>query len=303
MQALPQSRWSPTVQLARHSVIRVMGESTFRSEDGIGLMAAIFLHGLLVLALAAQIFYTPHVPVIPERMTVSLATEVSLESTAPDPVAEAQAAIAPTLSDEPIPQVEEAPAEAAPAEATPPPRPQTPPERRTQTRTPPPDTSPRRRPDPPRQTQTQTQTQPRPRPRPTPGASRLGDNFLDGPGAAANTDETRLPANQIGRTARASIVQAISRQLKPYWDAPSGLEADQLVTVLSFKLNEDGSLAGRPRVVRQRGITDSNRPQAPRHAEQAIRAVQRAAPFDLPDEYYNVWKSINGASFDRNLSR
>lgn len=273
-----------------------MATGTFKSEDGIGLVAAIALHVLLVVAMAAQFLFTAKQPEIPERMTVSLATEVSLESTAPDPVAEARAAIAPELAQEPAPEIEETASEPTPDQTTPPPRPQTQPQPRPQTRTTQPDTTPRRRPEPARQP-------PRERPAERPGASRLGDNFLDGPGASRTTDETRLPASQIGRRERASIVQSISRQLKPYWDAPSGLEAEQLVTVLSFRLNEDGSLAGRPRVVRQSGITDSNRPQAPLHAERAIRAVQRAAPFDLPDEYYNVWKSINGASFDRNLSR
>ncbi|HEX5645200.1 MAG TPA: energy transducer TonB, partial [Erythrobacter sp.] len=72
---------------------------------------------------------------------------------------------------------------------------------------------------------------------------------------------------------------------------------------LAFELNEDGSLKGRPRVIDQDGINASNRPQASLHAERAIRAVQLAAPFDLPAEYYNAWKSIRGARFDRNLSR
>jgi hypothetical protein len=56
-------------------------------------------------------------------------------------------------------------------------------------------------------------------------------------------------------------------------------------------------------VVRQEGITDSNRPQAGRHAEQAIRAVQLAAPFDLPDEFYDAWKRVASFRFDRKLSQ
>ena len=108
---------------------------------------------------------------------------------------------------------------------------------------------------------------------------------------------------RIGASAKASLIQAITRQIKPHWSAPQGVDADQLVTVLSFRLNEDGSLAGTPRVVSQSGETAANRPQKALHAERAIRAVQLAAPFDLPPEYYNAWKSIDGARFDRNLSR
>ncbi|UAB77751.1 energy transducer TonB [Erythrobacter sp. SCSIO 43205] len=269
---------------------------SFQKEDGIGLLVAIVLHALLVAALAVQFLFTATQKPIPQRMTVSLATEVSLESTAPDPVAESRAAIAPTLSEEPAPIIEEVP-QNTPAEVTPPPTPR--PETRSTTRTEPRPatrTPPRAQPSP-QPTRTSTPTPPRERP----GGSRIGDNFLGGAGNSTTTDDTRIPASQIGRSARASLQQAINRQLRPYWDAPSGLDAEQLVTVLAFRLNEDGSLNGTPRVVSQSGITDSNRPQAPLHAERAIRAVQRAAPFDLPDEYYNAWKNISEWRFDRRL--
>ena len=84
---------------------------------------------------------------------------------------------------------------------------------------------------------------------------------------------------------------------------PQGVDTDQLVTILSFDLNRDGTLNGLPRMVRQEGITDENRPQAARHLEQAIRAVQLAAPFPLPPEYYDSWKHLINVRFDRNLSQ
>jgi hypothetical protein len=56
-------------------------------------------------------------------------------------------------------------------------------------------------------------------------------------------------------------------------------------------------------VVRQLGITDTNRAQADRHAEQAIRAVRLAAPFDLPEEYYDAWKRVSAFRFDKRLSQ
>jgi hypothetical protein len=55
--------------------------------------------------------------------------------------------------------------------------------------------------------------------------------------------------------------------------------------------------------VGQQGITDANRPQAQRHAEQAIRAVELAAPFDLPAKYYSAWKRVASFRFDRRLSQ
>ena len=268
-----------------------MANSAFHNEDKIGLAVAIVLHILLVVALAMQVLFSSSTALVPDRVTVSLATEVSLESTSPDPASESRAALAPTLAEEPAPEVEPEAAE-VPVETAPPPQPAA----RSQPRTPAPrDTRDRRRPEESRTTPSQ------PRQAERSGGSRIGDNFLPGQGDSASSDDTRIPASQIGRSARASLQQAINRQLRPYWDAPSGLDAEQLVTVLSFRLNEDGSLAGRPRVVRQIGITDSNRPQAPLHAERAIRAVQRAAPFDLPDEYYEAWKNISQWRFDRRL--
>ena len=91
-------------------------------------------------------------------------------------------------------------------------------------------------------------------------------------------------------------------RLKPHWQAPQGLDADLLVTILAFDLNRDGTLTGLPRVVRQEGIDESNRPQAARHAEQATRAVQLAAPFELSPELYDAWRHV-AFRFDRKLGQ
>lgn len=242
-------------------------------EERIGLLVALILHLLVVAAFVLQPVRR-EVLDIPDRMTVSLTEDVGLNSTAPDPVDEARAALAPELG-------EQTPAAAEPQ----PPRPQAVPSRNNQAITAP------------RRENRKEQEQPQ-RSR----AEQIGENFLEGAGSSRQSDDRRIPASEIGASARASLVQSISRQIKPHWNAPSGADAELLVTELAFELNEDGTLNGRPRVLRQSGITDSNRPQAALHAERAIRAVQLAAPFDLPAEYYNAWKSIRGARFDRNLS-
>ena len=258
----------------------MVGEIAFRSEEKVGLAAALVLHGVLVAVLLMQAVRS-EVSVFPERMTVSLATEVGLEATAPDPVAESRAAIAPTLSDAPAPAPDPVqPERAERAAATPPPQPK----RTTRTPAPKPSAAPAK-------------------PADAGGGSRIGDDFLGGSGSSTTTQETRIPASQIGASAKASIGQALARQVKPHWTAPQGLEVDQLVTLVDFDLNPDGSLKGRPRVRNQSGINDANRAQAARHAENAIRAVQLAAPFDLPEEYYEAWKTVRGARFDRNTSR
>ena len=250
-----------------------------KGEERLGLGVAVAAH---VALFAALLWHASREPVIvppAERMSVSLAEEVSLESTAPDPSDAAQAAVAPVLSAEPEPV----------------PQPTAEPVRRPVERT-------IARPNPspsPRQT-----TSPRPRPsqsaRPA-GGTRLGDDFLRGVSDGDRNDARGTPAATFGAAEQASLSQAINRQLKPHWSAPSGADAEKLVTVLAWELNPDGSLAGRPRVVSQAGITDSNRPQADLHAERAIRAVQLAAPFKLPDEFYDKWRRIREWRFDRRL--
>ncbi len=273
-----------------------MAEIALRNDEKIGLAAAVLLHAALAGVLALQTVRS-EVSVFPERMTVSLATEVGLEATAPDPVPESRAAIAPTLSDEPAPAPEPArPEPAARVQPTPPPKPAPKPAAQQ-----PAPTRDRSRPD--RTPPKQAATTPPKQAAKSGGGSRIGDDFLAGQGSSTTTTETRVPASQIGSAAKASIGQALARQVKPHWTAPQGLDVDLLVTLVDFDLNPDGTLKGRPRVRSQSGVTDANRAQAARHAENAIRAVQLAAPFKLPEEYYEAWKTVRGARFDRNTSR
>ncbi|GAA0755330.1 outer membrane biosynthesis protein TonB [Erythromicrobium ramosum] len=289
-----------------------MGEIALRNDEKVGLAAAVVLHGALVAVLLMQTVRT-EVSVFPERMTVSLATEVGLEAAAPDPVAESRASIAPTLSPEPAPAPEPQPAPPERVERAPAPQPRPQPSRAARPTPTPTQFAPSRdrsRPD--RTPAPRASSAPAPRPTSSPaptrtansgGGSRIGDDFLEGKGSSTTTTETRAPAAQIGAAAKASIGQALARQVKPHWTAPQGVDVDLLVTLVDFDLNPDGTLKGRPRLRSQSGVNDSNRAQAARHAENAIRAVQLAAPFNLPEEYYEAWKTVRGARFDRNTSR
>ncbi|NOW47134.1 outer membrane biosynthesis protein TonB [Novosphingobium sp. SG751A] len=134
------------------------------------------------------------------------------------------------------------------------------------------------------------------------GGSRIGVDFLKGFGAGPAGKAQTPPAAVIGPGVKAALSGAISRQLKPHWRVPQGVETDQLVTILAFDLNPDGTLAGPVTVVRQEGVTASNHPQAGLHRENAIRAVKLAAPFPLPPDLYEAWKHVQWR-FDRNLSQ
>lgn len=268
-----------------------MGEIAFRNEEKIGIAAALVLHGALVAVLLMQAVRSD-VSVFPERMTVSLATDVGLEAAAPEPVAESRAAIAPTLSDTPAPAPEPARPERVERTVPTPPKPTT----RTASSQPA-ATRDRSRPD---RTPPKTATAPA-KPAVKGGGSRIGDDFLSGSGSSTSTTETRAPAAKFGSAERAALSSAISRQLRPHWTAPSGVDAEQLVSTVSWGLNPDGTLKGRPLCKTDpASITVSNQPQAGLHCERAIRAVQLAAPFNLPEQFYDRWKALEW-QFDRRL--
>ena len=254
--------------------------ASLRREECIGLGVAAALHALLVVAFVAQPDVRTDIEPA-ERMTVNLANEVGLEAAAPQPVAESRASIAPVIADEPAP--------------APQPTPQPRLERPVAASTPAPaGTRQARRPD-------RAVVQPK-RAATAGGGTRVGDNFLAGMGDSTRTSEIRAPAAALGASAKASLLQGIVRQVKPRWQPPSGPDVDQLVSKIRFRLNPDGSLAGRPTLVSQRGENATNRAQAGRHGEQAIRAVQLAAPFDLPEQYYSAWKTVT-LDFDWKLAQ
>lgn len=309
-----------------------MATTALRRDEGVGLALAVAAHVALVAFLVWRPLGKPVLPP-PERVTVTISDEVGLTSTSPEPAAQAAPDAGPEIG-EPAPEPIAEPAPPQPIVKPEPPRPQPKPE------PPKPAPAPRAAPPPkpvarPAPARPAPRAAPAPPPKPTPkpaqararphaqpaarpaparptasaprnaGASSFAAAFKAGvPGAQTASGQSRNPpAAAIGPAVRSSLAGAISRQLKPRWAAPQGADADKLVTILSWSLNRDGSLAGRPAVVRQEGITDANRAQADRHAEQAIRAVQLAAPFELPDEFYDAWKRVSSFRFDRKLSQ
>ena len=269
-----------------------MGEvTTLYREDTAGLIIAVALHVGVVALLLLQPVQRP-VPEIPDRIAVSLATEVSLEATAPQLVVESRAAIAPEISDRVVPPSDAATSAPDPQNTSPvAPSPATsqPASERERSR---PDRTPATPP---------SSAQPQENPQENSKGSRIGDDFLSGDGSSTTTDETRAPAANFGRQERAALASAITRQLRPHWNAPSGADAEKLESIVTWKLNPDGSLQGRPRCRNvPSSVTDSNRPQAGLHCERAIRAVQLAAPFNLPEPFYNRWKELEW-EFNRRL--
>lgn len=310
-------------------------------QEGAGLAIAALAHaGLLGFLMLSPPGKTVKPP--PQRMEVTFSEEIADQSTSPDPMAEAAPDVAPELGEpepEPVAQPQPLPEPPKPVPAPPQPKPVPAPPKpaprpQPQPKPVPPKPAPPKpappRPVPPKPAPARAtpakpapakpvakpapaattpksgsgDTSPRRRPDAPTGGSRIGSDFLKGiPGSTKPGTAKAAPAATIGPEVRSSLAGAISRQIKPHWAAPQGVDADKLVTILAWDLNPDGSLAGRPRVVDQQGITPANEAQAKRHAEQAIRAVQLAAPFDLPDTYYSGWKRVTAFRFDRKLSQ
>ncbi len=122
--------------------------------------------------------------------------------------------------------------------------------------------------------------------------SLLGDDLLKGIGRDPSPSRSQNPPGAVmSQQAMADIGSAIQRQIQPCADrqVDPGPGANQIVTTINLRLNRDGSLAGRPTVVRQQGINDQNRRYADRVADLAIAAFTGCAPLrGLPQNLYDV---------------
>lgn len=126
--------------------------------------------------------------------------------------------------------------------------------------------------------------------RPTGRLDGIVDGLAKGP---SNSTQTRgAPAAATAAEVRRSIDVAIDGAILPFWrrNVPSGVDIDQLRVVLRINLTKDGRVGSITQVGELTGKTDSNTPQQALFVERAMRSIRQAAPFDLPEEYYDQWK-------------
>ena len=133
-----------------------------------------------------------------------------------------------------------------------------------------------------------------------PRGGRLGDNFLAGLSSEPTKSVSTAPsAAKAGPFPTASIQQAIARQIQPCADRQvnPGPGANQIVTTLNIRLNQDGTLSATPRMVRQSGVDGDNDRYAQRVVDLGIAAFKGCAPLKLPAQYYATanggWGNIN----------
>jgi colicin import membrane protein len=105
-----------------------------------------------------------------------------------------------------------------------------------------------------------------------------------GPSAgAAEGRDTQLSANE-----KSMLLSMIVNKVKTCWNINAGIEgAAQLVPIITFELNRDGSVRGTPKV-----MNASSSPQFQDAANSAIRAVMQCQNYNLPPERYEVWESV-----------
>ena len=100
------------------------------------------------------------------------------------------------------------------------------------------------------------------------------------------------PAAATAAEVKRSIDVSIKSAVRPRWDRcqVSGFDADKLETEVKFRLTTSGALGGFTSVTTT-GQNDSNKNLVQRHQECAKRAVELAAPFDLPEDNYSFWQN------------
>ncbi|NBU83601.1 MAG: hypothetical protein EBS21_03170 [Sphingomonadaceae bacterium] len=240
-----------------------------------GLWVAVIGHALLFGALSVSLLSPkPKLPPANPPIAVDLVDAKSLVSAAPDAVQQASAPPAPS----------EAPAE-----------PETP-------------TPPAQKPDSRKAAQA-----PSDKPTPTtPRQSRLGSSLASqlsraasresanpGTGRGTAAQGSGTPATRTAAQLEASFIQALFSQIKRYWRAPTGVDAELLRTSLVVTLRPDGSV-GSITIKSQSGENENNANLKALHAERAASAIRRAAPFALPPEHYAIWQSME-LTFDKRL--
>ncbi len=124
-----------------------------------------------------------------------------------------------------------------------------------------------------------------------------GTQTKKGPGEGAGEGKSVKTAGQITREVNAVLGPKILRFIRQC--APSGVDVNRIITSVTLNLAPNGSISSLTGVS-QRGITDSNRPQAQPMERCVTGAIRKAAPFtELDPKDYDGWK-VHRMSFQPN---
>jgi hypothetical protein len=139
-----------------------------------------------------------------------------------------------------------------------------------------------------------TPAKPRPTPtRPAPRASRIGSDFLKGienDDLAPRAGPAKPAAPTFSATARASVGQAILRQVQPCADRQPfiGEGANQVRLTINLKLARNGRLIRPPTVMGMSGDPDLRSKYGDLLDDQVRRIFADCSPLRLPAELYDT---------------
>ncbi len=128
--------------------------------------------------------------------------------------------------------------------------------------------------------------------KPAPRASRIGDDFLKG--ISDKSSQSNAPAKPaattFSATARASVGQAILRQVQPCADRQPyiGEGANQVRLTINLKLARNGRLTRPPTVLRTAGDPDLRAKYGNLLEDQVRRIFAECTPLRLPAELYDT---------------
>lgn len=281
--------------------------------EGTGLAVAIVGHAALFGVLSVGFLATPNANELKSQpIDISLVDEVAFEAAAPASVEAPAESMAPDAGpleyapapapapdeaqpEAPAPEPEPAPAPAPVPKAVPKPAPKRP---APETKKAAPKATPKREaaPKTPTRTAEKSKAAGESGAKARPRSSRLGDDFLKGVVGNESKGKAQTPrAQAVSGAAVASLGQAIIRQVQPCANriASPGPGSNQIITTVRMRMQRNGSLAGRPEIVKQSGLDDDNRRYSQRVGELARAAMIQCAPYELPDELYEGgWEDI-----------
>jgi len=272
--------------------------------DGAGLSAAVIGHLALLAMLTLTIAHRKP-PAVPRAdvMDVQLVDAIGLTSSAPAPAAEQPRQVeAPELGP-PVDAVAPPPSLTPPAPQPPAPKPPAPVAKdviaelaKPAPAKPQPQPSKQLLPDLLKDLRTTARTESeRDASRERAAGARIGPDFLKGVIGASPAKGAAAPRASLAGPQLNGLAATIKRQVQPCYDlgALGGTSAMQITTVLQLRFDPDGSIAGTPQLVEQRGVNAGNRAYAKQMEEVSRRAVLRCAPLKLPAELYaGGWENI-----------
>jgi hypothetical protein len=223
-----------------------------------GTGAALLFHVVLIGALTMSLAHVPTVPE-PPAMEVEFVEDVGLTAAAPQSIA-----VPPPPSQ--APEIGEAEPEESPPIVQAPPTPSINP--------------------------APAKPLPRPPVKPAPRVSRIGDDFLKG--IADSPSRSNAPpksaAATFSATARASVGQAILRQVQPCADRQPyiGEGANQVRLKINLKLARSGRLIRPPTVLGMSGDPDLRSKYGDLLEDQVRRIFAECTPLRLPAELYDT---------------